>query len=121
MKNAKRILVVEDDLFLSMVMIKMLQQLGHQTLLVAHTEDQAVNLALENHPDLIIMDVSLKDGNGVSAMLKIHEHCDIPVVFVTGDRELIFKYSKTYARNSPQLEKPVRMDELQQVFSSVFN
>ena len=122
MTDTKRILVVEDDLFLSMVMIKMIQQLGHQTLVVAHTEDQAVDIALENHPDLIIMDVSLKDGNGVSAMMKIHEHYDVPVIFVTGDTEMIFQYNnQVKVLNTPRLEKPVMMGDLRQVFTSVFN
>ena len=71
-----RILLVDDDQLIRFVHQMFIERAGHEVVGVAEEETQAVRMALELKPDLVIMDIRLEDGtNGISAMHTIQQTC----------------------------------------------
>ena len=84
-KKARRILVVEDHPELMRIMRLQLQVMGYDTL-AAGTGAQAVELALQHLPDLITLDITLPDMDGLEAARKIRAHpatSTVPILAVT--------------------------------------
>jgi len=82
---ALRILVVEDDAVIGALLAEMLEGMGHDVCAVEATEADAVTAAARWQPDLMIVDVRLGEGSGVSAVDEIHRAGPIPHVFVSAD------------------------------------
>ena len=80
-----RIMVVEDDMLIGMLLGEMLEAMGHEICAIERTEDDAVRAADQFHPDLMIVDAWLEDGSGISAVAKILRNKLIPHLFLTGD------------------------------------
>jgi DNA-binding response OmpR family regulator len=81
----KKILLVDDaDLFLQLE--KMIFQRTGAEILTARTGKQAINAALSEHPDIILLDLRLTDmpGDEVCATIKAHPATSsIPILIVT--------------------------------------
>jgi DNA-binding response OmpR family regulator len=85
-KNQARILIVEDDTPLAMMMVSLLTRAGCDTL-VARTGEKGMELALTQKFDLITLDVDLPDMNGFeicSELKQRHLSSRTPIVFVSG-------------------------------------
>ena len=80
-----RVLVVEDDALLGFTLGDVLDELGFEVCAIEVTEAGAVSAAARCKPDLMIVDVRLRGGNGISAVDKMCLASFIPHVFVTGD------------------------------------
>jgi CheY-like chemotaxis protein len=106
--KALRILVVEDEPLIGILLAEVLTGLGHNVCAIEATELGAVTAAARHGPDLMIVDSRLAVGNGVSAAGKILLSGFIPHVFVTGD-------ALTDAVLSPRavaIRKPFRESDL---------
>lgn len=78
------VLVVEDESIVSKDIQHSLKKLGYNVVGASSTGEKAIELAGEERPDIILMDIMLKgDMNGIEAAEKIKEHYSIPVVFLT--------------------------------------
>lgn len=79
-----RILVVEDELIIAWQLSLMVEDLGYEVCGTAADEPEAVRLALEAWPDVVLMDVQLaRDGDGIRAAATIRAALRLPVVFCT--------------------------------------
>jgi len=111
-KAMAKILVIEDNENNLYLETFILQSHGHQVL-QARDGENGIALALEEHPDLILLDIQLPvmDGFQVAAELrKLHLLNTTPIVAVTsyamvGDRETILA-----AGCNDYLEKPINPD-----------
>ena len=80
-----RIMVVEDEGIISLQIQAMLRSMGCDVCGKASSGQEAINKASETRPDLIVMDVTLKDSiDGIEAARQIVARFNIPVVFVSG-------------------------------------
>lgn len=84
--SAPRILVVEDDTFVALVLEFTLVNLGYAVCGTEYTEDGAVDTAIRSCPDAMIVDVGLAQGNGIHAVNRILRERYVPHVFISGDR-----------------------------------
>jgi CheY-like chemotaxis protein len=82
--NTLRVLLVEDDALIGALLAELLSVLGHDVCATATTEADAVAAAAQYDPDLILVDVTLKEGDGVSAMRTIARTSNARHVFMTG-------------------------------------
>lgn len=83
MKNT-RILLVEDEAIVAFDLSASLKRLGYEVAGVASTGEQAVALALELRPNLVLMDISLHGYmDGIEAAEAIHRRSDVPVIYLT--------------------------------------
>jgi signal transduction histidine kinase len=80
-----KIMVVEDEVVPATELEALLISMGHEVVGVASSGKQAIEMALNLRPDLILMDIVLPgELDGIMAAEKIMSDKDIPVVFVTG-------------------------------------
>jgi len=79
-----KILVVEDELIIAKGIEKRLKALGYSVTDTVASGEEAVRLALETLPDLVLMDINLQGGiDGVMAADQIRSQADIPIIFLT--------------------------------------
>ncbi len=79
-----RILVVEDEGIIAHDIQTTLEKLGYEVPGVAAAGEEAIQLAAEHRPDLVLMDIILWGGmDGVEAAKHIRERLGIPVIFLT--------------------------------------
>ena len=78
------ILLTEDDADVARYLTAILKSLGHKVVAVAHDGAQAVKLAHELKPALVIMDIDLPGMNGIVAASKILETYSVPLIISTG-------------------------------------
>jgi PAS domain S-box-containing protein len=78
------ILVVEDETIVARDVATRLSRRGYAVCGIAATADEAVALAGERKPDLVLMDIMLKgDVDGIAAANQIRDTYGLPVVFIT--------------------------------------
>ena len=80
-----RILVVEDDALIGMLLGDMLEVMGHEVCAIEATEVGSVAAAARCAPNMMIVDANLQEGSGLSAVDQILRKGFVPHVFVTGD------------------------------------
>jgi response regulator NasT len=83
MSKKLNVLVCEDDYLVSQGLKYSLESLGHDVIAIAKNGKEAVELALEKLPDLIIMDINMPIMNGLVALEKINKYIDIPCIILT--------------------------------------
>ena len=87
-KNYK-ILVIDDDPTLCLIAEKRLSQYGYQVL-TAGTGEQGIKYALEQSPDLFLLDYELPDMTGVEVCRYLRDHharIDKPILFIAGKED----------------------------------
>ena len=84
--SAKHALVIEDFPVIAMSIEDELADMGYSAAIAA-TEAEAVALAEERCPDLIIADLRLAQGCGIEAVRRICGNRPIAVIFMSGDSE----------------------------------
>jgi len=88
--SGQRALLVEDSPEFVTVVTRLLEQLGF-AVSVARDGDRAVTLARAEHPDLIVLDVTLPDTDGFEVCRKLREFTDAYVLMVTARQEELDK------------------------------
>lgn len=82
---ALRVLVVEDDALIGMLLAETLEGMGYEVCAVAVNEADAVTDAGRCKPALMIVDAQLGEGSGVAAVERILRTGFVPHLFITGD------------------------------------
>jgi DNA-binding response OmpR family regulator len=85
MSDQKTILVVDDEDFFRNSLIDKLKQTGFSTL-GAKDGDEAMSVALKEHPDLILLDVIMPKSDGMTVMRKLREDSwgvNVPIILLT--------------------------------------
>ena len=83
MSNTINILVVEDESIVSKDIQNSLKKIGYHVIGACNNAQEAIDIAREQHPDVVLMDIMLK-GNltGIDAAEQI-KSLNIPVIFLT--------------------------------------
>lgn len=117
----KKVLIVEDDMIISMVLERMIKKLGHQVVKKVIAGQDAIDSTFELEPDLILMDIQLKDNiDGITAMQKIREQSDVHVIYITGNSD---QYNLERAKKTDFIDylvKPIQMNHLKKSISKAF-
>ena len=79
-----RVLIIEDEPMIAMDIETIVRDLGHEVTGVAVTRDEAVALAMEDRPGLVLADIQLADdSSGIDAVKDILAEFEVPVIFIT--------------------------------------
>ena len=117
----KKILVVEDNMLLSLVYENYIEKMGFELLDIFADGESAIEAAKNLKPDLILMDIILKGQiDGIDAMKKIREYSNVPVIYITGNSDsqhIQRAYETGYA---DYLIKPISLEELKKSINKVF-
>jgi CheY-like chemotaxis protein len=112
-----RILVVEDELMISMLIEDMLAELGHEVAGTAASIEEASRLARSGDFDGALLDVNL-NGQTVDAVTSALVDRNIPFVFTTGYGQQ--GIPEAY-RDRPMLQKPYQIEQLSIALNSALN
>lgn len=80
-----KVLIVDDSPTQIFVLKKLIEKWGHETL-IAENGDQALEIARQEQPDVILMDIIMPGMSGFQATRKLAKDeatHDIPVIFVS--------------------------------------
>jgi two-component system cell cycle sensor histidine kinase/response regulator CckA len=78
------IMVVEDEVLVAKDISTRLKRMGYHVAGSAGKGNAAIELALQLRPDLILMDINLRDDiDGIEAAAVIHKSFDVPVIYCT--------------------------------------
>jgi CheY-like chemotaxis protein len=81
---ASRVLIIEDETIIALDLENLVVETGHHVAGIASTRDEAIRMAQECKPDLILTDIQLADdSSGIDAAAAILREFDIPVIFIT--------------------------------------
>lgn len=108
-----KILVVDDELWSALDMEWVCRKLGHEVVGPAATADEAVRLAGQERPDLVLMDIRLAGGSdGIAAAIEIRRRFDIPSLFVCAHGEPATRQRAEAAEPAGFIEKPFAPETL---------
>jgi CheY-like chemotaxis protein len=113
--GGKRVLVVEDELMIRLLLQDMLADLGHTLAGEAGRVEEALALAQQAEFDVAILDVNL-NGQPISPVVDVLIERGVPFVFATGygQRGVPEPYRRT-----PTLQKPFQADALARAIDAV--
>lgn len=120
MMKDKSVLIVEDDMIISLVVESMVKKLGYNVIGKTISGEEAVNLANELRPELVLMDVRLKgDLDGIDAVAQIKKTYEPYVIYLTGNSDKL-NYERAKKTNySDLLVKPFTLDDLKKSLSAL--
>jgi response regulator NasT len=78
-----RVLIAEDEALIRMDLREMLEEEGHEVVGEARNGAEAIEMARTTRPDVVFMDISMPDVDGIQAAAVIGEERLAPVVMVT--------------------------------------
>ena len=79
-----RVLIIGDEPLIALDLETIVRDMGHEVTGVAVTRDEAVALAMEERPGLVLADIQLADdSSGIDAVKDILAEFNVPVIFIT--------------------------------------
>ena len=88
---ATDVLIIEDETFIAMDIEALVESLGHNVIGIARTHSEALALATQKRPGLILADIQLADGSsGLDAVNELLGSFEVPVIFITAYPERFF-------------------------------
>jgi chemotaxis response regulator CheB len=87
------VLVVEGDAMIGMLLAEMLEDMGYEVCALAANEEDAVTFAARYRPGLMIVDVHLREGCGVTAVERILRAGPVPCVFISSTPSYLIGHS----------------------------
>ncbi len=92
---ASRVLIIEDEPLIALDVEGLVTEIGHEVVGVAATHKEALKLAREKRPELILADIQLADGSsGIDAVNEILLEMNVPVIFITAYPERLLTGDK---------------------------
>lgn len=122
MLSPMKILIVDDDQVLAMVVEIMINHLGHEVVAKAANRKEALTAIHEHKLDVILMDIKLDDDiDGITLFKEIREISDIFVIYITSFiDESIYEKAKEFGFID-YLQKPLMVNQLEKAFKKIPN
>jgi CheY-like chemotaxis protein len=109
----RKVLIVEDDRFISAIFSLFLKDLGFDIIGRCNNGVAAVEECKSKKPDIVLMDIHLEgELDGIEAAEHIQRECDIPVIFVSSDTSHDIVERAVFSNSYGYLVKPITKKEL---------
>jgi response regulator NasT len=112
MDKALKVLIAEDEAIIALSLEINVERLGHKVIGRAKNGPEAVKLANELKPDLILMDIKMPEFSGIRAAEKIMDVRPVPIIFLTAYAEPDLVDSAVSAGALVYLVKPISEADL---------
>ncbi len=109
--DKKTILVVDDEKTIVDLLVCNLEREGYQTL-EAHDGEEAIKIALEKKPDLILLDIMLPKVDGLTVCKRIRHTLNVPILILSAKGEEIDKILGLELGADDYITKPFSVREL---------
>lgn len=116
----KKVLVCDDALAMRMIMKKHIENMGYEVIGEACDGIEAVSLYKEMKPDIVTMDVTMPNKNGIEALKEIiayDRNASVVMVTAMGQEERVKEAILSGAKNF--IVKPFMADKLQEVIGKL--
>lgn len=110
-KDKKKILIVDDEQHIIDILVYNLRKEGYDTI-EANDGISAVNIALEEKPDLILLDIMLPKLDGLSVCKRIKNSLNVPILMLTAKDGEIDKILGLELGADDYITKPFSVREL---------
>ncbi|RLC47277.1 MAG: hypothetical protein DRI23_11505 [Candidatus Cloacimonadota bacterium] len=121
MNKKVKILLVEDEAIVAQYLSLELELEGYEVCGYVATGEEAIQKALEEKPDLILMDINiLGDIDGIQAAEEILKQRYIPIIFMTGYSKLEFTSRAQKLNPLGYFNKPVEVETLAPLIDKTF-
>ena len=110
-KEVKKVLVVDDEQSIIDVLVYNLKKEGYETM-EATDGITAVNMALEQKPDLMLLDIMLPKLDGLSVCKRVKNYLNIPILMLTAKDAEIDKIVGLELGADDFITKPFSVREL---------
>lgn len=120
--NPCRFMIVDDSSLTVKKITKMLEELGHSVAGSAKTGAEAVETYASINPDIVTMDITMPDMDGIEATEKIiSENPNAVIIMVTshGQEQMVMNAIKAGAKG--YILKPLNNDTVAQTLEKVYN
>ena len=117
-----KVLVVDDSLIIRKKITKLVTQLGHEVVNGAKNGQEAIDNYNSMKPDLVTMDITMPDMDGIEAVshiIKADPEAKIIMVTSHGQEDMVIKSIKAGAVG--YMLKPVTQDKLATAIGEVFD
>ncbi|MGO9027369.1 MAG: response regulator [Acidimicrobiales bacterium] len=105
------VLVVDDDASLLRALSISLHARGYEVML-AHSGEEALDVAAHRRPDLILLDLGLPGIDGVEVVHGLRGWSNVPIIVLSARHQSVSKVEALDAGADDYLTKPFGMDEL---------
>ena len=109
--DKKTILIVDDETTIVDMLVYNLQKEGYNTL-QANDGEEAVNIALSQKPDLVLLDIMLPKMDGLAVCKRIRQTLNIPILMISAKDEEIDKILGLELGADDYITKPFSVREL---------
>jgi DNA-binding response OmpR family regulator len=113
---SKKILIIDDEVDIRFLLKRALKSYDY-TVLEAGNLKQGLEVLNENHPDIVILDVNLPDGNGIYYARKFKNNKNI-VIFISADNDKLLDGYRELGANG-FLKKPFVIEQLLEIINKV--
>lgn len=110
-ENKKTILIVDDEKTIVDMLVYNLQKEGYNTL-EAGDGEEAVRVALDKKPDLVLLDIMLPKMDGLAVCKRIRQSLNIPILMISAKDEEIDKILGLELGADDYITKPFSVREL---------
>jgi two-component system chemotaxis response regulator CheY len=111
------VLVVDDSLMGQKKLIAMIEELGHRVVATAETGEMAISRYSYHLPDVVTMDITMPDMNGIDATRAILESFpDARIVMATSHAQKSMVLDALDAGAIGYIIKPIQRDKLKEAF-----
>ncbi len=94
-KQGNTFIVAEDNFVINMFLETVLIEEGHQVLATVNSGESVLSVVASTPPDCVLMDIGLSGRmNGVEAALLLRQRFNIPVIFLTGNSDILRRDSR---------------------------
>jgi len=109
-----KVLVVDDDHRIALSIAVRLKQAGHEVV-EANDGVVAMKRAMEESPDLVLLDISMPAGNGFIVAERLRENvatATVPIIFMTASKRHDFRARAAQFQPVGFVAKPFEADQL---------
>ena len=110
-RDTKKVLIVDDEQAIRDVLVYNLKKEGYETIEAADGAE-AVNMALEERPDLMLLDIMLPKLDGLSVCKRVKNQLNIPILMLTAKDNEVDKIVGLELGADDYITKPFSVREL---------
>ncbi|KRF09793.1 response regulator [Paenibacillus sp. Soil787] len=117
-----RLMVVDDSMFMRLMIKNILLELGHEIVAEASNGLEAISLFLQHSPDIITLDITMPEMDGITALKEIKSYkSDSKIIMVSamGQQSFVIEAITLGARDF--IVKPFDKDRVAEAVKKVLN
>ena len=119
---AKRVLIVEDEQIIATDLCNKVKRIGYDVVGIAIAGEEAISMAEQSKPDLVLMDVQLEGAmSGIDAARMIQERFNCPIIFITAFPGVFLRDPAQMTSIGICIGKPFSRPQLEAALAAAFH